>query len=431
MAQQVFLSNFLVGGYDMPASLVEKNNTFIVGGNTKVTLGSHELFYLLRFDSSGQWVSPNFTYDFNSYCTKMRKTPDGGFIFSGYVIDVPHFHSIILKVDSLGNQQWTYSNDSVYSFTDIQSTQDGNYIVTGDNSDSVTIHYIKITSNGNQIWHKYYSVSTAFYYPATLIREVSDGYVSCFNDQKLFIFKIDSSGDSVWTKSFDGMGASSILPHMNNIYISGGASPIYNPDSLNTAFVLCLDNLGDSLWTKFFSFNGGDISAANMNLTNNGNLLLCGTGIDTSDVFGYDYAFMMETDVTGNLLWKYFYGISDSAFESGADAINSVDGGYLMTGSWEQSSTYLVKINAPLDISEMSNDRRIIIYPNPATENIFLSTTVNVTHLKVFNFIGEEILSRDCSNSQNEIDVHFFSPGLYFIQLQTQYGLQTLKIIKQ
>ncbi len=417
--------------HDSPASVVEVNNMYAVGGNTKFSMGSDQLFYLLRWDTSGQFIPPTYEHNYGAYCTKMISTPDGGFLYSGVIYTVPHPLSILVKISSLYAQEWVHQDSSVYLFTDVIATTDGNYLIAG-RGDSSSIHYIKINPSGNEIWHRHFAAS-GFYNTSVNIKEVGDGYISCYYGSAFCVNKIDSLGDTLWTKSFEVFGGGKIEYAGNHIYISGGISASFRPDSLDAAALLCLNNVGDSLWTQTYSFNGGNVSAANIHSTLDGNLLLCSSGVDTGDIFGYNYAFMFKTDLSGNLLWEYFYGIGDSLYENGRDAISTTDGGYLMTGPWEQSATFLVKVDSTGHLNFINlipNQDNFLIYPNPVASKLFIMSYFNAfMRLRIFNLMGE--LQMDILNPKNEIDVSFLALGMYFIQLQTEKGSVVNKFVKE
>jgi hypothetical protein len=420
--QTTFLRRINAQFHDMPASVVEANNTYVIGGYTKWSMGSDYQYYLVGCNNIGQSVAPNSLYSYNGVCNKMRKAIGGGFLFAGDTLGIGISYSMILKVNSLFNVDWIYHHDSVYQFTDIQPTQDGNYIVVGDNQTTNTIHYIKINQSGNEIWHKQFALSSQMFYPGTTIREVNDGFISSYYSQIFCVSKIDSVGDSLWTKTFQGLNAGAPVYYMNQIYLAGVQPAQYRQDNLNAAALLCLNDVGDSLWTQTYTYNGGDISVSNMNLTLDGNLIISGSGIDTGDTFGYDYAFMLKADLSGNQLWVHFYGIGDSAFETGRDAISTYDGGYLLAGNWEQSSTYFLKVDSLgqfTSLQTIPGQNDLSIYPNPTSDKLFISLNYkDKLQLNVTDVLGKEIISQTLMNGKKELDIHSLASGVYFVSVR-------------
>jgi uncharacterized repeat protein (TIGR01451 family) len=79
-----------------------------------------------------------------------------------------------------------------------------------------------------------------------------------------------------------------------------------------------------------------------------------------------------------------------------------------------------------IGINELSSIPFISIYPNPASNNIII-TTKSPTTIKIVTILGETVLTKKIE-TKADIDVHSFSNGIYYIQ--TTEGL-TYKFIKQ
>lgn len=73
----------------------------------------------------------------------------------------------------------------------------------------------------------------------------------------------------------------------------------------------------------------------------------------------------------------------------------------------------------------------ILIYPNPASDNIHLSTSANVTieEVKIYSQIGNEV--QTVFAEFNNVDVSKLSPGLYFVEVLTNKGRSIKKLIIQ
>ena len=77
----------------------------------------------------------------------------------------------------------------------------------------------------------------------------------------------------------------------------------------------------------------------------------------------------------------------------------------------------------PVSVTERTNN--LIIYPNPASDYIYISKKVN---LKVFNIVGKLIISEDQTNA---LDVSKIKTGVYNIIIQHNNKIINKKIIKQ
>jgi len=72
-----------------------------------------------------------------------------------------------------------------------------------------------------------------------------------------------------------------------------------------------------------------------------------------------------------------------------------------------------------------------IVFPNPATELVTITTNENKGQLIIYNTLGAVLYSQQLNAAQTAVDVSVYRCGIYFIQLQTVNGMATKKIIKQ
>lgn len=81
------------------------------------------------------------------------------------------------------------------------------------------------------------------------------------------------------------------------------------------------------------------------------------------------------------------------------------------------------------DIEENAVSNKI--YPNPANEKLFVNSTAHISTLRVYDIMGNEVLTtKDCGNN-TEINLSSLPSGVYFIQLTTSRSIETLRFIKE
>ena len=148
----------------------------------------------------------------------------------------------LFKIDSLGNLLWskTYGGSNVDWGMDLKQTVDTGYILTGySNSDS---------------W-----------------------------DYDIYVVKTNSVGDSLWTNTYGGSDwdfSYSIATTIDSGYIIAGETYSYG-SGLSDGYAIKLDSLGDTLWTKTFGGAGKDVFKDVIE-TKSGDLLFAGSAT-TSD----------------------------------------------------------------------------------------------------------------------------------------------------
>lgn len=168
----------------------------------------------------------------------------------------------------------------------------------------------------------------------------------------MFITKLDSSGNLVWTKTVgstsNDFGYSVITDSSNNVYITGGFSAtadfdpgvgVFNitPNGID-AFILKLDSSGNFLWAKSVG-GASDDRGHSISLDSSGNPYITGffgSTVDFDpDVGTYNLTssggkdiYVLKLDSSGNFLWaKSMGGTSDDIAQS--VIVDSSDNFYL------------------------------------------------------------------------------------------------------
>jgi len=217
-------------------------------------------------------------------------THDGGYIFTnterrlvgGTSVD-NHDVSTIIKVDSIGEQEWRihpgglglpYTSEYIV----LQPTDDGNYLCAwADNfwrTSEVNIHYqrnpdatiwfAKIDPDGNKLWEKniqeeieLWDVDDFFYNMEQMIRTADSNFVFISDDR---LFKINQEAEVIWARILNPLGFESspeqefylscfgLNQTSDGGYICTGDLQIYSgdiyPEFIQTGFVLKLDEYG-------------------------------------------------------------------------------------------------------------------------------------------------------------------------------------------
>lgn len=179
---------------------------YILAGNTGDSPGDFDSIedlptwrgtWLIKTDSLGymEWdrILPGNGYN------SVRQTNDGGYIVGGGA------YSSLIKIDSMGNMEWDeFSN--LYTLRDVQQTVDGGYVTTGfrsgllgmdlltaDLNFDFTEFLIKIDSLGNEEWRKILIPNTEW----VSIKQTHDsGYIIAgHNRTTALLLKTDSHGN--------------------------------------------------------------------------------------------------------------------------------------------------------------------------------------------------------------------------------------------
>ncbi|MFZ8804371.1 MAG: hypothetical protein ACO2PO_15495, partial [Candidatus Calescibacterium sp.] len=232
----------------------------------------------------------------------------------------------IVKIDGSGDVEWTKTiggtgNDYAYS---IIQDLDGNYVVVGWSSSfgagNNDIYVVKLDSAGNVLWTK--TIGGSFNDVALSIIQSSDGgyvvagYTRSFGagNDDIYVVKIDSSGNVLWTKTIGGNlneQAFSIIQSSDGGYIIVGRTQSFGAGGYDV-YVVKIDSSGNVLWTKTIG-GGSNDEARSIIQSSDGGFVIAGH----TQNFGaglYDI-YVMKTGPLVDICWSQ--GITNYVVSSG------------------------------------------------------------------------------------------------------------------
>lgn len=228
---------------------------------------------------------------------------------------------------------------------------DGGYVLSGisesNDGDVTSAHgfsdlwLFKIDASGNIVWSQTYGGSGEEFLAAALV-PVTDGYilaggttstdgnVTISKDEfrQHWLFKVDKQGNILWQKKFsehEGAQILSLVKAKNGDLIGSGY--VFPPGGPSDAWLFRLTSNGDLIWEK--TYDDLTETAVNVAETANGDLIVSGSAIESNNTSQQD-ALLFRTNGAGQLKWSKSFG--GSAIDNGNGILATSDGGALMTG---------------------------------------------------------------------------------------------------
>jgi hypothetical protein len=271
----------------------------------------------------------------------------------------------------------------------VQQTEDHGFIVAGSTSSFGAgmddFYLIKTDSTGETIWEKTYggaqndqgrSVWQTWPDGGYILAGSTSSYGSGESD--VYLIKTDSLGNLVWSRTYGDVGSDHGL-FVQQTSPDGGYIVAGDKYSAYTGgrdiFLIKTDTSGDTLWTKTFGGPGIDAGSAVRATTDGGYIV---TGYTESYGYGGRDVYLIKTDSAGQVLWAENYGGRDH--DVGSSIWLTFDGGYIITGYTESSGAgdrdvFLIKTdaNGVVGIGSADNDSPGVPrfsslsqnYPNP------------------------------------------------------------------
>ncbi len=467
------------------SSVVEDSGNFYVTG---VTFDSMPAFqqnrvYLAKLNSTGEVIASKSFYDYaNSeygafHNTLMRNSSDK-FLLTGYAFESANklFVAEFSTLDSVTVYNYSTPNTFVFAGMKMLQHSDGFYYITGVKTDSIqndaNVVLVKIDTNGNRIWEKYYNSVKRNY--AQSIIELNNGnlMLGAFRSDNntpehanTWLIEVDTGGTVIreWFDPNDSTYvAEGLLQTKDGGFIYGAQKKNYQTGFSLTSFdaiVVKMDSSFNKQWTHKCS-NARSIynEISDIEELQDGSFVAAGHiayyGIDTA-LNGY----IVKLDTSGNVIWEKTYrGISTSQTLNFLTDIDVLSTGFVAVGQCQNPGQipgqvgWLLKLdnngceveNCLVGIDdgqETPNTRQIQVYPNPFSS--YLSLTLSegegmANHEATFTItdvLARVVYQRKennlAMNYTEVLDLSWLPNGIYLVTVQSNGETTTKKIIKQ
>ena len=233
------------------------------------------------------------------------QTSDGGFALAGYTNSsgAGGFDMYLVKTDAYGNAQWsmTYGGQLDDGANSLIQTVDGGYLMAGytgaSNGTGGSTWLVKTDASGNMEWNQTYSGNSA----NDVVQASDGGYVLAVDYPSAFgLIKTDSSGQVLFNQTYPSEEAAACTTAVIQTSDGGYALAGWTGDSQqgpHDTWLIKTDSAGNELWDKTIAGAG----AYALIQTLEGGYALAG-----------DYATLIVTDASGNVLWNQVYDMLSS-----------------------------------------------------------------------------------------------------------------------
>mgnify|MGYP003381199308 CR=1 FL=1 len=370
--------------------------------------------------------------------------------------DVIIWDSFALRTDSVGTPLWAKRFDRITGFQFIRELPGGD-LLAGINMDTAGAVVARMDAAGNFLWLR------SYIRPNGVIKDVVIGSDSSFVvigytdntfpstpvEQKLFMMKLDGSGDVQWCKGYEAAnkwrpGHARIKTTQDGNYVI--LANLRGPDDArpfdDRPFLMKTDVNGDTLWTRSSGVGNYRYQTANLLAYSDGGFLH--TGICSGD-FGMNSSamYLFKTDSLGHLpcseAWYPTQVVNlfpvDSSF-----TLNSVDGATVHPAFGEGTiSTNPVTVYDGCMITAIPDYWRISkfrVRPNPNTGHFtvqFDDPLVVDTFYSVYDAMGRLLYQRPLPTgaTTEEIDLSRFGKGTYTMKVSDKDKVRVERVVVQ
>ncbi|MFM9987632.1 GEVED domain-containing protein [Flavobacterium sp.] len=203
-----------------------------------------------------------------------------------------------------------------------------------------------------------------------------------------------------------------------NDYITDGTN-LEASDSTET-ITTCNGLSGGDIWYKVIVPASGSITIE--------------TGDTTTAQTGFDSVIAIYSGACGSLTHIDCDDDSGPSSYSLKSVTNQTPGATLYIRVFEYANDVLGDIgisayDVPLSTTSFDNTN-FSAYPNPVKDVLNLSYTSNISKVAICNLLGQEMFKKDINASQSQIDISSLTNGAYFVKVEVDNLVKTIKIIK-
>ncbi|MCK4311436.1 MAG: T9SS type A sorting domain-containing protein [Candidatus Cloacimonetes bacterium] len=225
-------------GYEDPVDIVETdNNEFILIGNSTYPTPP-TAFWILRVDSNGEIIwsqvyEPYFIQlPFPFVCSLINNNNDNSFLFSGYYYYNPFYRAFLIKINDLGEIEWTYTHETNnHNFSTCNIIQDEEEFILC-TSFGGNIWLVRIDENGDLVNSVYIESDYNLEGLSEFRFKPNHGFIflgfidyANNNGQDFVLIQTSETGEIEWQNNYDlstwDMPFSLIISDSNDLYVAG------------------------------------------------------------------------------------------------------------------------------------------------------------------------------------------------------------------
>jgi uncharacterized delta-60 repeat protein len=446
-------------GLDIARAItIDTLDNVYVTGRSVITTNTYD-FATIKYNAAGEtlWTRHFHGPQSFDYASCITVDASGNVYVSGNSYATSSEWNIaIVKYNSLGDTIWTRRYNGPANLTDIVNAMaidaSGNVYITGYTYTSSVNYYdyltIKYNSSGDTVWTRRYNgaaSSSSDYAYALAVDGSGNVYVTgainvSGTTYDYGTIKYNANGDTVWLRTYNGPGnnvdraLAMAIDASGNVYVTGysnGGGTSY--DYLTIKY----NSAGQELWTQRYIGPGYGTDVADaIKLDASGNIYITGYSQSASN---YDYA-TVKYNSNGVQQWVVRYnGLGNGDDYACSLAINQSD--VYITGYSVGTSSGLdyttIKYVQTSGIEEnrlaLSADRfSPEVYPNPAKVFFTIRSSFLALHstLKLYDVTGNAVKSEELKGKNNRISLDGIKNGIYFVQVGNEMMKEKLVVTK-
>jgi hypothetical protein len=470
---------------------------YIMAGTVPVGNSYHAAIYKTDSVGNLLWTR-SYGDQLDEYGMDVRAVSSGGYILvaTRHPSTIANY-VVAIRINSTGGIVWqkVYAGGGLEEVNGVEPTYDGGFLISG-TSGSYGVpgaHVIKTLSDGTIQWRKVFGGSrgasrcSAKEIPLggyILTTRINDSLTAIVND--VMVARLNPSGDTIWTLTYGGNQSDEpydVDVCADGSFIVSGRTYSYGAGT-SDIFLSKISSGGQLMWTKTYGGTGIEISF-DADETSDGGYIISGW----TDSFGFGNidALLIRTNANGDTLWTSVSGTSGGNFPY--EVVESAFGNFLFAGStyitnFSDYSAFLYSVDyngysgcntranglqvlthsipisnlevtwyAPPGVSntvfspgsrtltttvicsgtntteQSALPTSVAVFPNPVDDQLTINGSVVFQTATIYNLNGQIALTVPATSDR--VDVSALTPGMYALVLHGEHNNCSLRFIKK
>jgi hypothetical protein len=407
-----------------------------------VEVGNNNRYKVIRLDAGGNTLYSNeYLLPQNYQCMHspdLLAKPNGGFYIASHIRQVLVTYAWgLMEIDLTGNLLWSqYYNDNVEVNIGLDLCVNGDIIVCGARGTTMSTFnnpfVTRVSSTGQFLWSKTYS------FPGTnvdayAIQELSSGNIAvvgrvaniapAFNHA--FYIQTDAAGTLVRARRYGSSQSlmqanAAVVVENDNLLVSGNGGV-----NGSGSFFAKIDPNCDVIYAGIFN----DVYGFSLGRTTL-------PGYSASGMQGNSQrTFLFTTDTTMNTCLGDPYVIDTVPFQLSASPLTGAVSMTMTQAAFQPLDTFVTVHSRDLCHDSTTGietpDRIVVVQlqPNPADDQVAIHCAERMSCIELYDAGGRLVQQTKMNTTDHLLQLSAHAPGLYFVRVQTQTGVQSLRLI--
>ena len=385
--------------------------------------------------------------------TRVLATLDNGCIIMGRT-DTTQDDMCAMKLDSLGRQKWVkhYDNTPTIVCLGATRTSDNNFFAVGQLYYDYS-YIIKIDSNGNRLWQRYYAKGPGRNWYITVC-DVGDGtclaggnYETSTGGVQGYVTHFDEDGNILSEKEYKYEGSSLLITKINKLNPN---SYLLTGKAMGTIALMKTDSSGNIISTALLpSIPGYSVVTYDCEVLSEEKYVMVNQKYNT--IPPELYSLVQLVDSSGNILNTVSYGAEIADVD--LRIVHKLPGNQFLfigisnTRNETFSDVFVVRADSNLyappcgirDTSVILPGKYLLLttYPNPFNSSVNIRFTIPDKAeytLGIYNILGQrvkDVFKKTLTRGEyiRQVNLSSFSSGMYFVRLSSEKFNITKKIV--